>query len=445
MSSRVIGPQGYVHDRAHDDRADPADGTGTSRRGFLGSAGLAALGAAGGAAAPFVPDMPWTRPAFAQGSAPASSAAAPSGPQPLSFPGKDKLSVLGDRPLVAETPAELLDDDTTPISKFFIRNNGVPPEPAKEPDSWKIRIDGEVGKPREFTLAEIKQQFKARTYRMVLECGGNGRSQFSPQARGNQWTTGGVGCAEWTGVALADLLKAVGVKPTARYSSHYGADIHLSGDANRTVLSRGVRIEKALDPSTIVAWAMNGEPLPPIHGGPVRLIVPGWPASCSQKWLTRITMLTKEHDGPGMLEFAYRLPIKPMIPGDKGDPANFRILESMPVRSIITSPANGTKLPAGTRTINLRGASWAGDFRVKRVDVSIDSGQSWQATKLAKPRNAYDWQRWTAAVKLPSDGYFEIWARATDSRGIMQPPVAANWNPQGYGANAMHRIAVLVG
>ena len=117
----------------------------------------------------------------------------------------------------------------------------------------------------------------------------------------------------------------------------------------------------------------------------------------------------------------------------------------MPVRSIITAPANGAKLAAGTRDVALRGASWAGDLSVRRVDISIDHGQSWQAAKLEKPKNKFDWQRWTANPKLPSDGYFEIWSRATDSRGTMQPHVPPNWNPSGYGGNPFHRIAVLVG
>jgi DMSO/TMAO reductase YedYZ molybdopterin-dependent catalytic subunit len=280
---------------------------------------------------------------------------------------------------------------------------------------------------------------------MVLECGGNGRSFFSPKASGNQWTNGGAGCAEWTGVRLADVLKTAGVKPTGIYTAHYAADLHLSGDASKPTLSRGVRMAKAMDPDSMIVWAMNGQPLPNIHGGPVRLMIPGWAGSASQKWLTRIVIRDKEHDGPGMTGTSYRLTIKPMVPGTKADPKNFKILESMPVRSIITSPGNGTKLPAGTRDVKLRGASWAGDFTVRRVDVSTDYGVTWQPTKIEKAKNRYDWQRWTASVKLPRDGYYEIWARAMDSRGQMQPHVAPNWNPSGYGGNPMHRVAVLIG
>ena len=142
---------------------------------------------------------------------------------------------------------------------------------------------------------------------------------------------------------------------------------------------------------------------------------------------------------------SYRVAIKPMLPGSKADETNFKDLESMPVRSIITKPANGTGSRAGVRELNLRGAAWAGDYAVRAVDVSMDFGASWQRANLSQPKNRYDWQRWTAALKLPSEGYYEIWSRATDSRGIMQPHVAGNWNPQGYGANPMHRIAILVG
>jgi sulfite oxidase len=344
---------------------------------------------------------------------------------------------------VAETPEHLLDDDTTPIDKFFIRNNGQIPEAAKDADNWKIVVDGEVNQKLELTLAELKAKFRPVTQRMVLECGGNGRSFFSPQARGNQWTNGGVGCAEWTGVRLADVLKAAGVKSSAVFTGHYGADRNLA-DASKDAISRGVPIKKALDANNLIVFAMDGQPLPNIHGGPVRLIIPGWPGSVSSKWLTRIWVREKLHDGPGMGGTSYRVAINPMVPGDRPDEKNFRDLESMPVRSIITSPMNGTSFGKDVREVKLRGAAWAGDFTVRRVDISIDFGASWKRAQLTAPKNPYDWQRWTATVKLPSEGYYEIWTRATDSRGVMQPHVAGSWNPQGYGGNPMHRIAIRI-
>jgi DMSO/TMAO reductase YedYZ molybdopterin-dependent catalytic subunit len=408
-------------------------GTGVNRRGFLG-ASLVTAGAAMGGAVSLVPS------AMAQTSAPAQA----KGPQYLSFPGKsDKLVLLQERPLVAETPESMLDDDTTPNDKFFIRNNGLIPDESREPNAWKITVDGEVNEKLELTLGDLKSRFRAVTQRMVLECGGNGRSFFTPSARGNQWANGGVGCAEWTGARLADVLKAAGVKPSAVFSGHYGADPHLSGDRAKDAISRGVPIIKLMNENNLIVWGMNGQPLPNIHGGPVRLVIPGWPGSVSSKWLTRIWVRDKPHDGQGMGGTSYRVAIRPMIPGDKPDANNFRDLESMPVRSIITSPANGTRLRAGTREVSLRGAAWAGDLTVRQVDLSIDFGATWQPAKLDSPKNPYDWQRWAAAVKLPSEGYYEIWTRGTDSNGVMQPHTAGNWNPQGYGANPMHRIAVL--
>jgi DMSO/TMAO reductase YedYZ molybdopterin-dependent catalytic subunit len=426
--------------------------TGLHRRGFLEGSGLAAMSAAVGGAIPFAANMPGglIPAALAEEKAEEKKSeekkAPPAkGPQKLKFPAKDEgLVVLGDRPLVAETPEHLLDDDTTPTTKFFIRNNAGIPDATKDPDSWKLTIDGEVNNTLELTLGELKQKFRPVTRRMVLECGGNGRSFFTPTARGNQWTNGGAGCAEWTGVRLADVLRAAGLKSNAVFTGHYGIDGSLS-DPNRPALSRGMPIRKATDQNNLIVWAMNGEPLPNIHGGPLRLIVPGWPGSLSQKWLNRIWIRDQVHDGPGMGGTSYRVAIRPMIPGGKPDPENFRDLESMPVRSIITSPANGTKLASDVRRINLRGAAWDGDYSVRRVDVSIDYGATWLPAQLQPAKNRYDWRRWTATVRVPRNGYYEIWARATDQRGVAQPHVAGNWNPQGYGANPMHRIAVLVG
>ena len=414
--------------------------TGVNRRGFLGGTGLAAMSAAVGGAIPFAANMPGglIPAAFAQGAEP------PKGPQYLNFPGKsDKLVVLGDRPLVAETPENVLDDDTTPTDKFFIRNNGPTPEAASNPDSWKVVIDGEVNQTLELTLGELKSRFRPVTRRLVLECGGNGRSFFNPQARGNQWTNGGAGCAEWTGVRLIDVLQAAGVRSSAVFTGHYGADRSLA-DPTKDAISRGVPIRKAMDDNNLIVFAMNGQPLSNIHGGPVRLVIPGWPGSVSSKWLTRVWVRDKVHDGAGMGGTSYRVAIKPMVPGDRVDADNFRDLESMPVRSIITSPANGTSFGKEVREVKLRGAAWAGDLTVRQVDVSFDYGTTWQSAQLEGPKNPYDWQRWTATVRVPSEGYYEIWTRATDSKGIMQPHIAGNWNPQGYGANPMHRVAIRI-
>ena len=378
------------------------------------------------------------------GSALAQGAPAAKGPKLLEMDGKAKLAVLGDKPLVAETQAELLDDAVTPTDKLFVRNNGQVPDNVGDAKSWKIKVDGEVNTPLEFTVAEMIGRFPNVTYQLMLECGGNGRSFFTPEARGNQWTNGGAGCPMWTGVRLADVLKAAGLKSSAVYTGHYGKDPTLAGETDKPSISRGMPIAKAMEEHTLIAFKLNGQDLPLIHGAPVRLIVPGWAGSLSTKWLTRIWIRDKEHDGPGMGGFSYRVPKKPIVPGSKGDDKDMAILESMPVRSVITFPADGARLPAGTKKLDLRGHTWAGDNEVKSVDISTDYGATWKTAKVDAPKNKFAWQRFTASIDLPTSGYYEVWSKATDAKGATQPFQAANWNPQGYGGNPVSRIRVLV-
>lgn len=378
--------------------------------------------------------------ALAQGTAPA----APKGPKLLEMEGKARLAVLGDKPLVAETQAELMDDSVTPTDKLFVRNNGQVPDITGDPKAWKIKIDGEVNTPLELTVGELMSRFPNVTYQLMLECGGNGRSFFSPEARGNQWTNGGAGCPQWTGVRLADVLKAAGLKSSAIYTGHYGADPTLAGETDKPSISRGMPIAKAMEEHTIIAFKLNGKDMPLIHGAPARLVVPGWAGSLSTKWLNRIWIRDKEHDGPGMGGFSYRLTKTPIVPGTKGDEKDTVILEAMPVRSVITFPADGTRLAAGTKKLDLRGQAWSGEADIKTVDISTDYGVSWKPAKVDPAPNKYAWQRFTAAVDLPSAGYYEVWAKATDAKGVTQPFVAGNWNPQGYGANPINRIRVLV-
>jgi DMSO/TMAO reductase YedYZ molybdopterin-dependent catalytic subunit len=358
--------------------------------------------------------------------------------------GKAKLAVLGDKPLVAETQAELMDDDVTPTDKLFVRNNGQVPDVTGDAKAWKIKIDGEVNTPLELSVGELMSRFPNVTYQLTLECGGNGRSFFSPEARGNQWANGGAGCPQWTGVRLADVLKAAGLKPSAIYTGHYGADPTLAGETDKPSISRGMPIAKAMEEHSLIAFKLNGQDMPLIHGAPVRLVIPGWPASLSTKWLKRIWIRDKEHDGPGMGGFSYRVPKKPIVPGSKGDEKDMAILEAMPVRSVITFPADGTRLAAGSRKIELRGQAWSGDGDIKSVDISIDYGATWKTAAVKAPANKFAWQRFTASVDLPASGYYEVWSKATDSKGATQPFAAANWNPQGYGANPVSRVRVLV-
>lgn len=351
------------------------------------------------------------------------------------------LRVLNDRPLNAETPAHLLDDQITPADRLFIRNNGLPPVNT-DPASWQLTISGEAClQTRQFSIADLKREFDVHTYQLQLECGGNGRSEFRPRVPGNQWSTGAVGNPEWTGVRVRDVLAACGVADNAVYLGFKGADRHLSGDPAKDVISRGVPMWKALEDESLIAFAMNGEPIPEMHGAPLRLVCGGWPGSVSGKWLTELMIRDRVHDGAKMTGSSYRVPCRPVAPGAVVADEDLCIIESMPVKSLVTYPRSGVEAPAG-KSLALRGKAWAGDRAVQSVAVSIDFGQTWQAAALSPAPNRLAWQSWQAEVTLPLPGYYEVWARATDAAGVAQPMLVPGWNPKGYLNNACHRIAV---
>ncbi|WP_163835312.1 molybdopterin-dependent oxidoreductase [Spartinivicinus ruber] len=400
------------------------------RRGFLKGLGLAGMAAALGGYIPFHRNMPG-------GLIPAAMA---SGTPDLAIKGKDGLIILNDRPVNAETPPHLLDDEITPTTRHFIRNNGIPPVNV-DPEKWVLTIDGLVNKPLTLKISDLKKHFDVVTRNLVLECGGNGRAFFEPKARGNQWTYGAVACSQWTGVKLADVLQAAGVKEEVVYTAHYSADSHLSGKPGKLPISRGVPLAKALGDENLIAFEMNGAPLHPMNGAPLRLVIPGWPGSCSQKWLTRIELLNQVHDGPKMTGKAYRVPNNPVAPGEKVDEKDFVIIEKMPVKSLITYPENNIQI--NTNELEIRGHAWAGDRLVNQVDISIDFGATWQQAGLGQPANKGAWQRFKTTVKFPKTGYYEIWVKATDDHGVSQP-FAIDWNPKGYLNNSFHRIAVRV-
>ncbi|NND44557.1 MAG: sulfite oxidase [Xanthomonadales bacterium] len=400
-----------------------------SRRGFL--SGLSAMSAALGAAIVFHRYMP-------AGLIPAALADTA---EPFEIPGKDGLVVLNDRPLNAETPPHLLDDRLTPAHRLFIRNNGVPPA-VSDPEQWTLKISGEsVLTPKTYTLSELKRRFEHVSLQLVLECGGNGRAEFYPPAGGNQWTLGAVGCPEWNGVRLHDVLEDCGVAEDAVYIGYTGADTHLSGDPSKRPISRGVPIAKALEAESMLAWGMNDAPLHPMNGHPLRLAIGGWPGSVSGKWLTEIMIRDRIHDGEKMGGSSYRVPCAPVAPGSELADEELCIIEAMPVKSLITHPRTGVR-HARSQPLVLRGHAWAGDRRVARMQVSIDFGQTWQDAPLEEPANRLAWQHWTAQVVFPQPGYYEVWARATDDHGVSQPMVLPGWNPKGYLNNATHRVAV---
>ena len=353
---------------------------------------------------------------------------------------KSELTILNDRPINAETPPHLLDDLITPTKRHFVRNNGTIPNLSKEEiKNWSLSIEGNVQKTKNYSINDLKNKFEVVTKALQLECGGNGRAFFKPPASGNQWSYGAISCSEWTGVKLADVIKASGIKRSTIYTGHFGADIHLSGDETISPLSRGVPINKALDENNIIAFAMNGKNIPIIHGSPLRLICPGWPGSTSQKWLNKIELLDHVHDGTKMTGKSYKVPKLPVKPGSKVAINDLKIIESMPIKSLITFPKTGLQL--NSLSLNVRGHAWAGDKRVKDVKISIDYGATWIEANLSNPVNTYAWQNWGLKINFPSKGYFEIWSKASDEQNISQP-LDISWNPKGYLNNTVHRIYV---
>ncbi|KAA3620278.1 MAG: molybdopterin containing oxidoreductase [Flavobacterium sp.] len=365
-------------------------------------------------------------------------------PDPFKMFNKDKeMVLLNDRPWNMEAQAHLLDEKVTSNKFMFIRNNGKVPEKI-DVNNWTVTFDGEsVGQSKTYTLEELKNKFPHYSYQLTLECGGNGRSEFDPPAKGNQWTVGAVSCATWTGVRLSDVLKEVGVKNNAVYIGYHAADTHLSGDPNKEPISRGMPMDKAMQEETLLAFQMNGKDIPLVHGYPLRLIAGGWPASVSGKWINRISVRNKVHDGTKMTGDAYRVPCEPVAPGEKVKEEDMCIIESMPVKSLITYPKTGAMIDLGKK-LNIRGHAWAGELEVGKMEYSIDYGATWQLANVEKPANRLAWQHFSAAVSFPKKGYYEVWARATDTQGRSQPMLLPGWNPKGYLNNACHRIAVKV-
>ncbi|AKP49935.1 sulfite oxidase [Cyclobacterium amurskyense] len=358
--------------------------------------------------------------------------------------GKHKdMIVLNNKPWNVESRAHLLDDAVTPADKMFIRNNGLIPEKI-DPEKWTLTIKGEaITKEKTYTLQELKTKFPVHTYQLVLECGGNGRKEYYPPAKGNQWSLGAVSCAKWTGIRLKDLLKDAGINDNAVYVGYHGADKHISRDPNKQPISRGIPISKAMDDYTIIAFAMNGEDIPIAHGHPLRLIASGFPASVSGKWLEGLSIRDKVHDGEKMAAPSYSIPKLPVEPGAEVKNEDMKIIESMPVKSLVSYPKSGAIIKPN-QALEIRGHAWTGAEHITKVEYSIDFGATWHACNLEKAANRYSWQHFKAKINFPQEGYYEVWAKATDNTGLSQPMVTPGWNPKGYLNNACHRIAIKV-
>ncbi len=369
----------------------------------------------------------------------AGSVAASLWPADLSaqaLPGKHaQLIALSTRPPDYETPVALLDSFITPADRFYVRCHMPIPAVTAEA-GWTLAIDGEVNAPVSLSVAELKQLPPA-SVTVTLECAGNGRAFFDPPMAGVQWKKGAVGTVKWTGARVADVLKKAGAKAGATHIWAAGADRPLG---SQPPFIRQVPMAKAIDPDTIIAWAMNDQPIPAAHGAPLRLIVPGWEGAYAMKWLNKLTVANKEFDG-FWVATGYRYPVKRVAPGAAVDAKDMAPLTGLVVKSLITTPLDGAVVAPGAITIG--GFAWAGDIDIAKVDVSTDNGATWQPARLTGQAVKFAWRRFEFAFDATIQQTYTILSRATDANGKAQP-IVPQWNPSGYLWNAPDQIRLEV-
>ena len=317
----------------------------------------------------------------------------------------------------------------------------MPDISADQNDAWTLAIDGEVEQSRTWDLSGLKRDFETVSIEAVLECAGNGRVGFVPRTPGLQWRNGAVGCALWRGVRLRDVLIASRVRDSAVYTSHYSPDVQI-GSSDKPSLSRGLPIAKAMAPETLLAFEMNDEPLPFLHGGPLRVVAPGFPGSAWQKWITRIWVRDCVHDGEKMGGTHYRLP-RQISPGAPIDTSEFDIITQMPVKSLITFPEENFSLRCGDR-LSVRGFAWSGRAPISSVLVSADHGGTWHRAELERCIDQFAWRRFSFTIEARVAGPVVLVARASDQAGNTQPLDSAPWNPGGYCNNQVHRVSGLI-
>ncbi len=348
------------------------------------------------------------------------------------------LTVRVSRPFDAETPVREFTSALTPNERFFVRSHfGPPSAEAVQPETWRLTVKGLVKGELTLSLPELKK-FEPLTLTAVLQCSGNGRAHHRPQVPGVQWERGAVGNAQWTGLRLRDLLQQAGIKPQAVHVQFQGAD----RPALPTVplFTRSIPIHKALHPDTLLAYEMNGRPLPLLHGAPLRVITPGWMAESCMKWLTEITVRADETPGYYMQQ-AYRIPETSIQPGS-GLPGSVMVpVEQMPVKSLIAAPAEGDVLKPGPVTV--QGVAWAGESPVARVEVSCDDGKTWEPARLLGEEQPYAWRQWQYLWSARHVGPTAILCRATDAQGVQQPEKSP-WNPGGFLWSGWDRLTVTV-
>jgi DMSO/TMAO reductase YedYZ molybdopterin-dependent catalytic subunit len=335
-------------------------------------------------------------------------------------------------PLNCETsiPA-LIGGVVMPNAHFYVRNHFQ--IPLLDPETWRLGVGGLVDRSLSLSLRDLRGM-RSQTMFVTLECAGNGRSLLRPAVEGEQWDLGAVSTAQWTGVLLVDVLERAGVKAGAREVVFRGADSGtVSGRSEPVHFERSLRLDDVRDSEALLAYAMNGEPLPIQHGYPLRLIVPDWYAVTSVKWLTDIELIEEEFGGYFQVErYVYHW---------EHDGQTAREPVSLQrVRSVITEPEAEVEVERGSLTI--RGVAWSGAAPIARVEVSIGEGP-WQPARQISALEPHSWQWWELITSVDRPGPTTLRARATDRTGQVQPE-RPEWNRLGYGNNAIREVRVFI-
>jgi DMSO/TMAO reductase YedYZ molybdopterin-dependent catalytic subunit len=333
----------------------------------------------------------------------------------------------------AETPLDALTTYLTPNDLFFVRHHWNPTMPDKS--AWALAVDGdEVKTPLKLTLADLKKMKRAEAT-CVLMCAGNGRSFHRPIVPGVQWTHGAVGNARWSGVRVKDVLDRAGLSGAAKHLHTFGTD---TPPGKVPPFHRSLEIEKVLSDG-ILAFEMNGEPLPDLHGAPVRLVVPGWAGDHWMKWLSRLSASASPQKGFYM-DTAYRYPNAPGEPGVAFKPEEMHPVTSLFVKSTITAAPKTARAGA---PFAVSGFAFSGAPGIAKVEVSADGGATWKEAALDPRHDRYSWRRFSYRHTAAAPGKLTLTTRATDSAGSVQPKEAV-WNQSGYLYNAWSSVDVEV-
>ena len=393
-----------------------------TRRALIAGAGTAALAA----------------PLLAQQAGRMIDLALPGGPslRPTTpaFPGKGEMIVQRIRPPLLEAPMEVFRDGViTPNDRHFVRWNWDMPTSITAAEH-RVAIGGAVTKAVSLTLDEVAAAGEHFSVVAVNQCAGNGRGLSTPRVTGTQWGNGAMACAKWTGVRLRDVLAKAGVAEGAKRVRYAGLDVPLTDGAPQFIKS--LPMDMAMRDDVLVAWAMNDEPLPILHGFPLRIVVPGWFSTYWVKMLSTIEVLTGEDESYYVAK-SYRMPAQPITPADKD--FDTVPITAMPPRAFITSHADGAAVAKG-KPLVLEGMAFGGDAALERVDL-VGAGWSIPCSLGPDEHGPYAFRRWQVELPSVSGDLTQIGVRATNVKGAVQPETLA-WNPSGYARNVIERITL---